>query len=384
MYSNMVSIVVAITALRKCHLTFVQSTLMGSMLSKLLLVLGLCFFAGGTRFPEQGFDRTSIQLHSSLLTISVGALFLPAAYHFALGGTATGVPDSQKQGILHMSHGVSIVLLSIYAAYLVFQLWSHSYLYSDVQNGQSLSFSARDLKALHDGIPPRDQEIEEYVTSPTSADRDFDDLIAHPVKHRVYMANSSQTHPSQLSLAPAESANSSRVALVEPKGRLGPQTGGYPMTRVSSARSGYSTGSGDTIVYRGSQDSNGKAFDTGQGNGATKDMPHEPRVGFVLVVLVLAVVTITASITADWLVDSMDGVSSAISKEWVGLILLPAVTSLAGYSRVIPIFPWMFTKAYSLECMTAVNVSVKDELSFSIGVAVGSAIVHGHPGMDNG
>ncbi len=34
--------------------------------------------------------------------------------------------------------------------------------------------------------------------------------------------------------------------------------------------------------------------------------------------------------TADWLVESMNEVSTTISKEWVGLILLPAVGSLAG------------------------------------------------------
>lgn len=34
--------------------------------------------------------------------------------------------------------------------------------------------------------------------------------------------------------------------------------------------------------------------------------------------------------TADWMVESMDGISKTISKEWVGLILLPAVSSIAG------------------------------------------------------
>jgi len=37
-----------------------------------------------------------------------------------------------------------------------------------------------------------------------------------------------------------------------------------------------------------------------------------------------------ASVTADWLVESMDGISTTISKEWVGFILLPAVTAIAG------------------------------------------------------
>jgi len=36
------------------------------------------------------------------------------------------------------------------------------------------------------------------------------------------------------------------------------------------------------------------------------------------------------AVTADRLVEAMDGISTTISKEWVGLILLPAVSSVAG------------------------------------------------------
>jgi Ca2+:H+ antiporter len=84
----------------------------------------MCFFAGGMRFSEQGFDASeyinliyldvcsskivaATQIHSSLLSLSVGAVLLPAAYHFALDDDADHVPSEvQKQNILHMSHGV--------------------------------------------------------------------------------------------------------------------------------------------------------------------------------------------------------------------------------------------------------------------------------------
>jgi Ca2+:H+ antiporter len=80
-----------------------------------------------------------------------------------------------------------------------------------------------------------------------------------------------------------------------------------------------------------------------------------------------------ASVTAEILVRSMDEMNTVISKEWVALILLPAVTSLAGQ-----ICAWLFY--YTLlticaESMTAVNVSVKDRLSLSISIAVGGALV---------
>lgn len=100
----------------------------------LVLVLGLCFFAGGVRFSEQGFDASeasidsdyenilmhfsfliaATQVHSSLLSLSVGALLLPAAYHFTLGNAAAEGSETQTDAILHMSHAVSVAFTTIY------------------------------------------------------------------------------------------------------------------------------------------------------------------------------------------------------------------------------------------------------------------------------
>jgi len=48
------------------------------------------------------------QIHSSLLSISVGALLLPAAFHFALSGDKDSVGGEQKIDILKMSYGVGL------------------------------------------------------------------------------------------------------------------------------------------------------------------------------------------------------------------------------------------------------------------------------------
>lgn len=65
-------------------------------------------------------------------------------------------------------------------------------------------------------------------------------------------------------------------------------------------------------------------------------------------------------VNVEMLVSSMDGLSSAISKEWLALILLPAVSALA-------------------ECIGAINVSVKDQLTLAMSVAIGSTIVRVSP-----
>ena len=83
-----------------------------------------------------------------------------------------------------------------------------------------------------------------------------------------------------------------------------------------------------------------------------------PLLSVPVTIGLLVVVTVLVAVTAEWLVDSIDGLTDSghIKKEWVGLILLPIVGNAA-------------------EHVTAVTVSVKDKLTLSLGVAVGSSIV---------
>lgn len=76
---NVVELIVAIIALIKCEIQVVQSSLVGSMLSNLLLVLGMCFLAGGLKYSEQSMKETAAQLNMSLLLISVIAVLVPVS-----------------------------------------------------------------------------------------------------------------------------------------------------------------------------------------------------------------------------------------------------------------------------------------------------------------
>jgi Ca2+/Na+ antiporter len=55
---NAVELIVGIIALVQGKVTIVQASLLGSMLSNLLLVLGMCFFFGGMKHKEQKFNMT--------------------------------------------------------------------------------------------------------------------------------------------------------------------------------------------------------------------------------------------------------------------------------------------------------------------------------------
>lgn len=60
--SNAVELIVSILALFQGQYLIVQTSLVGSMLSNLLLVMGMCFFFGGRNKVEQHFNVTGKQL----------------------------------------------------------------------------------------------------------------------------------------------------------------------------------------------------------------------------------------------------------------------------------------------------------------------------------
>ncbi|KAJ3900016.1 hypothetical protein F5879DRAFT_993246 [Lentinula edodes] len=434
--NNTVEIVVALSALRKCELRVVQSSLIGSILGKLLLVLGLCFFAGGLRFSEQWFDASGSlffsfvrhdsqspsaanQVHSSLLSISVGVLLLPVAYHFALSGNKNDdVPENQRLSILNMSHAVSLILLTIYGFYLVFQLVSHTHLYQDSQKkSRKLSINVQTPAIFHT-ITLRERGRAFPQSDSSAAIYNGEDNVS-----RWFKATQSETQARSLSSSPSSTRSPSRppspqqqpgtpyisppgdnfaasevtltdsgntypVAAVDSSVRLVDldAMGGTSLRRINSPsklalRSDSATTwndsarsfSGSTI---NSSNHPGLTLDTedlhpekfvdvplgGPPRRATPASPidsvmssREPQLSWFVTVASLLLVTVGVAFIADWLVEAMDGISTTISKEWVALVLLPAVSSIA-------------------ECGNAIGVSVKDQVTLSISVAVGSSI----------
>lgn len=136
-FGNAVELIVAIVALTQNQLRLVQTSLLGSVLSNLLLVLGMSFFASGFYFHESTFQVTAAQTSVSLMSLSCITLIIPAAYHlsnktggwFAGNGNSTPSDDPSLPGLLTLSRGTAILLLLTYLAYLVFQLRTHANLF---------------------------------------------------------------------------------------------------------------------------------------------------------------------------------------------------------------------------------------------------------------
>ncbi|CAI7605049.1 unnamed protein product [Penicillium bialowiezense] len=122
-FGNAVELIVAIIALVKHKTLIVQTSLIGSMLSNLLLVMGMCFFFGGIDRMEQHFNVTVAQTAASMLALAVSSLIIPTAYH-------RWSDTSTSDGTAALSRGTSVLLLIVYACYLFFQLKSHADMYN--------------------------------------------------------------------------------------------------------------------------------------------------------------------------------------------------------------------------------------------------------------
>ncbi|EDO19049.1 hypothetical protein Kpol_2000p13 [Vanderwaltozyma polyspora DSM 70294] len=129
-FGNAVELIVSVIALKEGQVRIVQASMLGSLLSNLLLVLGFCFLFGGYGRVQQTFNQTAAQTMSSLLAISCASLLLPAAFKATL-------PDSKDDAawidakILAFSRGTSIILLVVYMLFLYFQLSTHNAMFEE-------------------------------------------------------------------------------------------------------------------------------------------------------------------------------------------------------------------------------------------------------------
>ncbi|KAK7816642.1 vacuolar cation/proton exchanger 2 [Quercus suber] len=123
-FGNATELIISIYALKSGMVRVVQLSLLGSILSNMLLVLGCAFFCGGlVCHKEQRFKKETAVVNSGLLLMAVMGLLFPAVLHY----THTEVHSGQSE--LALSRFSSCIMLVAYAAYLFFQLKSHRNLY---------------------------------------------------------------------------------------------------------------------------------------------------------------------------------------------------------------------------------------------------------------
>lgn len=134
----------SIIALKNHEIGVVQASMLGSILSNLLLVLGCSFLAGGLRYREQFFNCTMASTMSSLMAVASASLMIPTILYDKDDHCSS---EKCQKGSLALSRAAALVLLLLYAMYLLFQLRTHSNLFDEEEqiesedNGESSKLS---------------------------------------------------------------------------------------------------------------------------------------------------------------------------------------------------------------------------------------------------
>ncbi|KAG2245102.1 hypothetical protein Bca52824_093037 [Brassica carinata] len=135
---NATEMIIAILAVGQRKMRIVKLSLLGSILSNLLFVLGTSLFFGGLSNlrKHQSFDRGQGNMNCILLFLALLCHILPMILRFATaaaGGTVTNAtnvlvvhPTRSEDGsdVLFLSRASSFLMLFAYLAFLIFHLFS--------------------------------------------------------------------------------------------------------------------------------------------------------------------------------------------------------------------------------------------------------------------
>ncbi|KAJ0028088.1 hypothetical protein Pint_35177 [Pistacia integerrima] len=130
---NATELIIAIFALAQHKIDVVKYSLLGSILSNLLLVLGTSLFCGGIANlkKEQKYDRRQADVNTLLLLLALLCHMLPLLFRYA-GASAALTADPTLQ----LSRAASIVMLIAYLVYIIFQLWTHRQLFEAEEDSE--------------------------------------------------------------------------------------------------------------------------------------------------------------------------------------------------------------------------------------------------------
>lgn len=134
-FGNATEMIISIYALKSDMIRVVQQSLLGSILSNMLLVLGCAFFTGGIVHYNklQVFNKAAAVVNSGLLLMAVMGILFPAVLHFTHSEVHLG------KSVLSLSRFSSCIMLVAYASYLYFQLRSQQNFYTPVDQVPSFA-----------------------------------------------------------------------------------------------------------------------------------------------------------------------------------------------------------------------------------------------------
>ncbi|MGF7013550.1 calcium/proton exchanger [Ornithinibacillus bavariensis] len=119
-FGNAVELIISIFSLKAGLVGIVLASLTGSVIGNLLLVAGLSFFVGGLKYKRQSFSIHEARHNAGLLIFAVIIAFVvPEVFSSAMN----------EQKTMGLSIGISIILIVLYFAALLFKFVTHRGVY---------------------------------------------------------------------------------------------------------------------------------------------------------------------------------------------------------------------------------------------------------------
>jgi Ca2+:H+ antiporter len=128
-FGNASELILALFVLRAGEADVAKAQITGSLIGNSLLGLGLGATFGGVKYAVQKFDGKRVGVLSSLLTLVVFALLIPAMFDYTERDIKHVADPSNLD--LRMSLGVAVLLILIYFANLIYTLVTHRDTFAD-------------------------------------------------------------------------------------------------------------------------------------------------------------------------------------------------------------------------------------------------------------
>lgn len=129
-FGNASELIIAFFLVKEGLFDMVKASLTGSIIGNLLFVFGLSALFGGMKYKEQTFNIKVASHNTSLMTLAVIALFVPAIF-------ARGLTIKETTTV---SLAVAVVLIIAYILWLYFSMGTHKKLLMDqvVEQGEPM------------------------------------------------------------------------------------------------------------------------------------------------------------------------------------------------------------------------------------------------------
>ena len=127
-FGNAPELIIAFVALKAGLLEMVRASLIGAILANLLLALGVAFLLGGFRYHEQRFNATAARAYSTMMFLAAVSMTVPSAFSRVFG------PNEVIRQEQLLNIGIAVLLLIVYALYILFSLRTHTSSFASVES----------------------------------------------------------------------------------------------------------------------------------------------------------------------------------------------------------------------------------------------------------